>query len=175
MEAETIEQYKDETFRNLKKNESMHGDENGNVTLKDSRFNIMGADYFMSDILHMLSQTYGSGAGGILRETGEDYGQDLLDIMNAGENFNEAFGTLLGLLKFLGYSDPQINDDKIVFPSSPTAVEHLKKDYEQKRTCYFLTGVLSGAAKQLDEGIRFIEEECRANGDENCTFRVKEK
>jgi predicted hydrocarbon binding protein len=174
IDPETVQQHKDTTFNQLQQDETMRGDEDGNLTLKGERFNIMGADYFMADILDLLAETYGSGAGGILRETGEEYGQDLLDLLDTGNDLEEALGGLLGLLRFLGYSDPHVNNDSIEFPSSPTAVEHLKKDYDSRRTCYFLSGILTGAAQQTDTPVRFVEEQCRADGDETCLFRIQD-
>lgn len=173
MDRETIREQRDATFDELRKTESMEGNEEGTVSMKGERFNIMGADYFMADILDMLSDTYGRGAGGILKETGVKYGKDLLDILEPSDDFEKGFGSLLGLLKFLGYSSPKIEGDKIIIPSSPTAVEYINKGYEQRRTCYFLTGILSGAAEKLGHDGRFIEEQCRANGHDNCIFILK--
>jgi len=174
IDPETVRQHKDQTFNQLQHNETMRGDEDGELTLKGERFNIMGADYFMADILDLLAETYGSGAGGILRETGEEYGNDLLDILDTSEDLDEALGDILGLLRFLGYSDPKVKTDSIGFPSSPTAVEHLKKEYDKRRTCYFLSGILTGAAQQTDTPVRFVEEQCRADGDESCIFHIQD-
>jgi hypothetical protein len=43
------------------------------------------------------------------------------------------FGNFLALLQFLGYSKINVEEDKIIVESSPTAEEHLKADYEEKR------------------------------------------
>ncbi|MDY6777497.1 MAG: V4R domain-containing protein, partial [Candidatus Nanohaloarchaea archaeon] len=61
------------------------------------------------------------------------------------------------------------------FPSSPTAEEYRQKEgAEAKKTCYFLAGMLTGAAQSLDASIRFNEEECIADGGDACVFKFEE-
>lgn len=154
-------------FRRFKEQEDYKGDENGRVDILGERFNIMGSEYFMSDILETLSELYGAGSGGILRNTGDGYGKDIVEMLDRPD-----FGEFLGFLAALGYSLPRVEDESIVFPSSPTAVAHAKEeDYDEKNVCYFLAGMLTGAAQELvDNEIEFREESCRAEGAEECVF-----
>ncbi|MDY6778121.1 MAG: hypothetical protein SVU32_05610, partial [Candidatus Nanohaloarchaea archaeon] len=127
LDTTVIEEHRDQTFRRLRSEEDLGGDEQGRVSLMGERFNIMGADYFMASILEMLSELYGQGAGGILRETGESYGDDLLALCEhdgEGDAFSQCFGQFLGALAFLGYSKPEVEEDGVRFPSSPTAEEY---------------------------------------------------
>ncbi|MFQ3308468.1 MAG: putative hydrocarbon binding protein [Candidatus Nanohaloarchaea archaeon] len=169
-DLDKIREYRDKEFDKLKSQNNFEGDEDGEIRLEPQRYNIMGADYFMSEMLEMLSGVMGTGATGIIRSTGESYGDDLKESLEFKSKGSEDFGRFLGLLKRLGYSEPQINEGSIVVPSSPTAVEHRKTEYDEQKTCYFLAGILTSGAELLDQDITFSEIECRANGDEKCVF-----
>lgn len=171
-DIDTIEEYKNKEFRKLKGENDFEGDEDGNIVLEPQRYNIMGADYFMSEMLEMLSDVMGTGATGIIRRTGESYGDDLKESLEFEEKGPEDFGRFLGLLKRLGYSDPEAEEDKIIIPSSPTAEEHLKTNHEDQKTCYFLAGILTSGAELLDEDINFTEVKCRADGEDKCVFEA---
>ncbi|MFB6208165.1 MAG: V4R domain-containing protein [Candidatus Nanohaloarchaea archaeon] len=176
LETDIIEQEKQKTFTELRDNEDLSGDENGRVDVLDHRFNIMGADYFMAEILEMLAEVYGEGAGGILNNTGRGYAEDLVDLLQVSQDSQQAFGQYLGMLKFLGYSDIHVEEDGIIVPSSPTAESHLEQDHEEKKTCYFLTGMFAGGLEYLfDEEVLVQEESCKAAGDSECVFRIKVK
>lgn len=156
-------------FARLRREESMDGDPEGNVLLHGTRFNIMGADYFMADMYTELHDIYGDGAGGILRQTGEGYGEQLIELDDA-DNPDTRFGQFLGLLAFLGYSRIRVEDDRIIVPDSPTADEYVKNGGEPRTVCYFLAGLLSGAARVCNEPSNFVEERCRADGADHCIF-----
>lgn len=168
--VDTIEEYKNKEFEKLLEENNFEGDEDGNIILEPQRYNIMGSDYFMSEMLEMLSGVMGTGATGIIRRTGISYGEDLKESLDFVHQGPEDFGRFLGLLKRLGYSDPKVEEDKIVIPSSPTAEEHLKTDHEEQKTCYFLAGILTSGGELLEEDVDFTEVKCRANGDEKCVF-----
>lgn len=172
LDVETVEAARDAFFEELRGRETMDGDPTGEVSLLGHRFNIMGADYFMADIYHMLLDTFGEEAGGILQSTGIKYGEDLAGLVG-DRPFDEAFGRLLGLLAFLGYSKPSVSTEAVVFPSSPTAVEYAEKGYEARATCYFLGGILTGGATTRKGGlIRFEETVCRAKEGRHCRFTM---
>lgn len=153
-------------FRRFKQTTEYGADESGRVEIAGKRFNIMGSEYFMSDILETLSEIYGAGAGGILRSTGEGYGEDLVEMLDSPD-----FVEVLGFLASLGYSIPRIEEEAVVFPESPTAVAHSKTDHEEKNVCYFLSGILTSAASKISgEDIEFHEETCRAGEGEECVF-----
>lgn len=167
----TIQEFKEKEFHKLVEENKFEGDEEGNIELGPQRYNIMGADYFMAEMLEMMSEVMGTGATGIARRTGKSYGDDLKESLNFEEKGPEDFGRFLGLLKRLGYSDPQIEEDRIVFPSSPTAEEHIDSEHEEKKTCYFLSGILDSGAELLDSEENFTEVKCKAEGAENCVFK----
>lgn len=169
-DIDTIEEHKDKEFRKLKDENDFAGDEDGNIVLEPQRYNIMGSDYFMSEMLEMLSEVMGTGATGIIRNTGVSYGEDLKESLKFDQKGPKDFGRFLGLLKRLGYSDPKVKEDRIIIPSSPTAEEHLKTDHEEKKTCYFLAGILTSGGDLLEEEVSFTEVKCIANGDEKCVF-----
>lgn len=172
LDPDTIKKAREDEFKHLKKTENMEGDSEGRVELAGERFNIMGADYFMAEIYESLSDLYGSGAGGILFNTGIEYGKDLLELVRDGDTPEESFGRFLGLLQFLGYSAPRIEDGRLVVPSSPTAESHLQTDNEKTKVCYFLAGILTGAAQEtLDDGLSIRENYCKAEGDTKCIFK----
>lgn len=172
LDVETVEEARDAFFAEMRETETMEGDPSGEVSLLGHRFNIMGADYFMADIYHMLLDTFGEEAGGILQSTGIKYGEDLM-ALTGDAPFDRAFGRLLGLLGFLGYSKPRVEETAVVFPASPTAVEYTEKGYEERATCYFLAGILTGGATtRRDDLIRFEETACRADGDDSCWFEL---
>ncbi|MFB6204603.1 MAG: V4R domain-containing protein [Candidatus Nanohaloarchaea archaeon] len=176
LEPELVEQEKQSAFTELRENEDLTGDFDGNVEVMDHRFNIMGSDYFMAEILEMLAEVYGEGAGGILNNTGRGYAEDLVDLLQVSQDPQQAFGQYLGLLKFLGYSDIMVEEDGLIVPSSPTAESHLQEDHEEKKTCYFLTGMFAGGLEYLfDEEVVVHEEKCKAAGDPECVFRIKVK
>lgn len=169
-DVDTVRKFKEKEFQKLIEQNKFEGDEDGNIILEPQRYNIMGSDYFMSEMLEMMSDIMGTGATGIARRTGKTYGDDLKESLNFDEKGPEDFGRFLGLLKRLGYSDPQVEEDRIIFPSSPTAEEHLDSEHEQKKTCYFLSGILDSGAELLDSEENFTEIKCKAEGAENCVF-----
>lgn len=173
MDIEQIHAERDQYFNELQDTEEMVGDQDGTLTFQGERFNIMGADYFMADIFHMLQDLYGQGSGGILQQTGKSYGEDLVSFIDADEG-DEAIGQLLGLLAFLGYSKPRFEDGDIIVPSSPTAEEHLQKDHEPAKTCYFLAGIIGGALEDIGQPHQVSEEACKADNDEHCRFSITE-
>lgn len=170
---DTIREYKEKEFKKLRRENKFQGDEDGNIVLGPQRYNIMGADYFMAEMLEMMSDVMGTGATGIARRTGKSYGNDLKESLDFEEKGPEDFGRFLGLLKRLGYSDPQVEEDSIVIPSSPTAEQHIESDHDEKKTCYFLAGILASGAELLDSEEDFTEEKCKANGDDECVFKSK--
>lgn len=174
LDTERINTAIQQSFTSFQQDKKMSGDKQGNILFRDERFNIMGGDYFMADIFHMLSDIHGQGAGGILHHTGTTYGHDLLTLVDSDDPVAQ-FGQFLGLLAFLGYSLPHVEKDAVIFPSAPTAEEYRKKTYDPQKTCYFLAGMLSGATNKLfpEEKIRFIEDSCRASGDEVCQFTLQ--
>lgn len=174
MNPEEVNNFKENHFWRIRVSEKFEGDEDGDIQYGGKRFNIMGADYFMSDIIESLSELYAGAAGGIIRETGQEYGKELLEVIDDNEQ-DEMFGNYLALLQFLGYSNIQVEEDKIIVESSPTAEEHLKADYEEKRACYFLTGMLSGAYQKIySSEQQFTETRCKAAGDDRCVFEKTE-
>lgn len=169
-DVESIRKFKEEEFQNLVEQNKFEGDEEGNIELGPQRYNIMGADYFMAEMLEMMSDVMGTGATGIARRTGKSYGDDLKESLGFNEKGPEDFGRFLGLLKRLGYSDPQIEEGRIIFPSSPTAEEHIDSEHEEKKTCYFLSGILDSGAELLETEENFTEVKCKADGAEHCVF-----
>jgi len=174
MDSDAIHAERDRYFNELRDTEEMVGDPDGTLTFQGERFNIMGADYFMADIFHMLQDLYGQGSGGILQQTGKSYGEDLVSFIDA-EDGDEAVGQFLGLLAFLGYSEPRLEDGELIVPSSPTAEEYAPKDHEPTKTCYFLAGILSGGLEELGQPHQVSEEACLADGDEHCRFSISEE
>lgn len=174
LDTDTVAAARDATFDDLK-DERLEGDENGRAELLGERFNIMGADYFMSDIYSVLLDDFGEEAGGILQSTGIGYGEDLKNLVDSDEDWNTVFGRVLGLLGYLGYSTPDVEEDRVIFPSSPTAEEWNKAGNGDRKVCHFLTGILTGAASSAQDGIvQFEEERCLADGDEACVFVLSE-
>lgn len=167
-----INTVKDRRFEVLRKEQDFHGDEDGEIILGPQRFNIMGSEYFMAEMLASLSEIYGEGAGGIIRKTGITYGDDLLEVLDTDQEPQQIIGDLFGLLKFLGYSDIHLDGDTIIVPSSPTAVAYRKHHDEQRKTCYFLSGILKAAIGLLDEEGRVEETACIADGDDQCRFEL---
>ncbi|MFB6203337.1 MAG: V4R domain-containing protein [Candidatus Nanohaloarchaea archaeon] len=174
LETKTVEHGRDSIFSDLRNTEDLEPDQEGNVTIGGPRFNIMGAEYFMAGTLEVLRETYGEGAGGIIKNSGRDYGEEIVDIVYTDRDPQRQFGYVLGFLKFLGYSHPEVEDGSISFSSSPTAEAH-RKDYgEDGHVCYFLGGILTGAASKIfDEEVVFHETECIAEGDDSCVFEMK--
>jgi predicted hydrocarbon binding protein len=167
----------DEAFARFNRAEEIAGDDTGTIAIQGERFNIMGAEYFMADIFHTLTEVYGPGAGGILRETGETYGTDLLAFVSDHDDPQNLFGRFLGLLKFLGYSTPTVTGTSISFPSAPTAAAYRETDHDPRQTCYFLEGMLTGALNDLfdDDDLQVTEETCIADGDDVCRFTIKNR
>ena len=177
MNSEDVNEARKNYFWRIRVSEKFEGDEDGKIEFEGKRFNIMGADYFMSGIIESLSELYAGAAGGIIRETGEEYGQELLEIVDDAEKAegDERFGNFLGLLQFLGYSEITVEEDSIKVKSSPTAEEHLKTDNDRKKVCYFLAGILSGGYQEVySSEANFSEEKCKADGDDECVFAKTE-
>jgi len=174
MDPEKVNNLKENHFWEMRVSEKFEGDEDGKIMYNGKRFNIMGADYFMSDIMESLSELYSGAAGGIVRETGQEYGKELLEVIEDKEE-DKMFANFLAFLQFLGYSDITVEEEHITVKSSPTAEEHLKADYEQKKVCYFLTGILTGAYQRIySSDAQYTETSCKAAGDEKCVFQRKE-
>jgi len=174
MNPEKVNDLKENYFWEIRVSEKFEGDENGKINYEGKRFNIMGADYFMSDIMESLPELYSGAAGGIIRETGQEYGKELLEVIDEKEE-DDMFANFLALLQFMGYSKITVEEEQIAVKSSPTAEEHLKADYEEKKVCYFLTGMLTGAYQRVYSSDRqFTETKCKAAGDEKCVFQKKE-
>lgn len=174
LDTDTVATARDATFADLK-DERLEGDENGRAELLGERFNIMGADYFMSDIYSVLLDDFGEEAGGILQSTGIGYGEDLSNLVEPDEDWNVVFGRVLGLMKYLGYSAPSVEEDRVVLPASPTAEEWNRAGNGDRKVCHFVAGVLTGAASAAQDGIlQFEEERCLADGDDECVFVMQE-
>lgn len=163
---------RDEVFEELKTQNKLHADESGLVEIEGERYNIMGADYFMADIFKMLREEYEEETPSILQSAGLRYGKKLVNTFE-DKSGQKQFGSFLGLLGFLGYSKPEIKEDKVVFPSSPTAEEYKKRNQDTQKTCYMLKGMLIGASMQLESITKFEETQCKADGDEKCVFKIK--
>jgi len=162
-----------ERFNMLNKNHDVAGDENGDAMIGAHRFNIMGADYFMADMLHDLKEIYGDGAGAIMKSTGQSYGKNIHGVLDGADNASEALGYDLGLLKYLGYSNISIEDDKIIVASSPTAESYKRKYDEEVKTCFFLSGVFQSLIQAHNEDASVQEVKCLADRAEKCIFRVE--
>lgn len=173
LDKETINMVKDRRFKVLRNEEEFYGDEDGKIILGPQRFNIMGAEYFMADILSTLGDIYGQGAGGILRKTGMTYGNDLLDVIDTDQDTTQIIGDLFGLLAFLGYSNIHVeDDDTVVVPSSPTADSFKDMYDDEMKACYFLAGILTAAVRLIDEDYTMTETACQADGDDVCRFMI---
>lgn len=159
-------------FAALRESGDIAGDHDGNIRFHGERFNIMGADYFMADFYQSLADIYGEGAGGILKTTGEGYGEDLVALTATSDDTDAAFGQLLGFLAFLGYSTPTVHEDRVVFPDTPTAAEHRKTNSSPQQVCYFLAGILTGSLQKLGIDKQFVETACRGNGADRCAFEL---
>lgn len=173
MNPEEVNEAKEKYFWRIRVSEKFEGDEDGKIEFEGKRYNLMGADYFMSEIIESLSKLYAGAAGGIIRETGEEYGRELLEVIDEAEggSGDEKFGRFLGFLQFLGYSEITAEDKQIAVNSSPTAEEHLNADHEDKKVCFFLSGILSGGYQEVySSKANFPEEKCKAEGDEECVF-----
>lgn len=174
MKPDKVNEFKENFFWQIRVSETFEGDENGRIEYKGKRFNIMGADYFMSGIIESLYDLYADASGGIIHETGEEYGKELLEIIDEEEE-DKKFGGFLGFLKFMGYSDIEASKGGFKVSSSPTAEEHLKTDQDNKKTCYFLAGMLTGAVQRVyDVDVEYTEMKCKADGDDICLFEKKE-
>lgn len=173
MNPEDVNEACENYFWRVRVSENFEGDEKGKIEFEGKRFNLMGADYFMSGIIESLSELYAGAAGGIIRETGEEYGKEILEIVDDAEQAegDERFGNFLGILQFLGYSQITAEKDRIRVKSSPTAEEHSEADYEEKKVCFFLAGILSGGYQEVySSEANFSEEKCKADGDDECVF-----
>lgn len=160
-------------FESLKQDHDVAADEKGNAYIGDHRFNIMGADYFMADILHNLMEIYGEGAGAILKNTGQKYGDRIHGVLDGADDAEEELGYDLGLLKYLGYSEIDYREDTIEVSRSPTAVSYNRKHDKDTKTCYFLSGVFQSFLRNLDSEIAVQEVKCRADGSETCIFEIE--
>jgi predicted hydrocarbon binding protein len=172
LDVEEIENARDKVFQEFRAGNTLHADESGLVEFHGERYNIMGADYFMADIFKMLKEDYEEETPSILQSAGVRYGKKLVEAFE-DQSGQERFGGFLGLLSFLGYSKPEVEEQKVIFPSSPTAEEYRKKNQDKQTTCYMLKGMLIGASLQIGDVTNFEETRCRANGDEGCVFEIK--
>lgn len=162
-------------FWRIRVDKKLVGNEKGNIKIGQKRFNGMGAEYFMSEIIESLSDLYAGAAGGIIRETGVEYGRELLEVVDEGRG-DKRFGNFLGFLQFLGYSTIEVEDNRITVSSSPTAEQHFKSDHDGKKVCFFLTGILTGAHRDVyDSDESFVETQCKAEGAEKCVFQKKQE
>ncbi len=175
MDPETVNEVCEKYFWELRVGEDFHGDEDGKIRYSGKRFSMMGADYFMAEIIDSLEELYSGAAGGIIRETGTEYGRELLDAADEAKDEDTYFGRFLALLQFLGYSKIKVTDEQIRVEASPTAVEHRKMGKEERKTCFFLSGLLTGAFQDIyGSDQRLVEQRCRADGDEVCSFQFQE-
>ncbi len=162
-----------ERFSSLKKNHDVAADKNGDAMIGTHRFNIMGADYFMADMLHDLKEIYGDGAGAIMKSTGQSYGENIHGVLDGAENASDSLGYDLGLLKYLGYSNITVENDEITVESSPTAESYKRKYDDQLKSCFFLSGVFQSLIQEHDEDASVQEVKCLADGAEKCIFKVE--
>jgi predicted hydrocarbon binding protein len=170
MDPEEINEACKNFFWRIRVSEKLEGDDDGKIRYGGKRFNLMGADYFMSEIIEDLSDLYAGAAGGIIRETGQEYGRELLETVDEGQG-DERFGNFLAFLQFIGYSGITAEKERLRVYSSPTAEEHLKADYKDKKVCFFLSGILAGAYRDIyGEKVEFVEEQCKAEGADACVF-----
>ncbi len=177
LNIEKIKEIRDEEFEKLRKTEIIAGDEKGNMTIKDRRFNAMGGDYFMGDFLKLLEETVGPAAGGILYNSGIEIGKSYFKIYVKKEKNNkeEIIGRVFGLLKFCGYSNINFSEKgTIIVKNSPTAVAFNKKHKEKVKTCYYLAGIFAGLLSKIFEKEINVEEiKCQGKGDTYCEFEIK--
>lgn len=166
-DEEKVNSVLDERFEQLKRNEDTVADKEGIVTIEGERYNIMGAEYFMARMLEMLEEIYGQGAGGIIQNAGEEYGKELSP--DEVEDPQRAFGRILGHLKFLGYGHIYVEDDQVVLEDSPTAENY---SGDSVRSCYFVSGVLTAATREIfeDDEVILDEEKCKTGESERCHF-----
>lgn len=175
MNPEEVNEARENFFWRIRVGEKFEAEDSGDIKYKSKRFNLMGADYFMSEIIESLSDLYAGAAGGIIRETGQEYGRELLETVEDGEG-DTRFGNFLAFLQFVGYSTMEAEKGEVHVKSSPTAEEHLKAGHDEKKVCFFLSGILAGAYRDIyDEEIEFVETECRAEGAEECVFEKKQQ
>lgn len=171
--SENIRDKINERFEHLKNDHDVAADNKGNAYIGGHRFNIMGADYFMADIFHNLMEIYGEGAGAILKNTGQKYGDRIHGVFETSEKKEEAIGHDLGLLKYLGYSNMTYEGDTIEVESSPTAESYSRKYDKETKTCYFLSGIFQSFLRKHNDQIAVQEVKCRANGSETCIFEIE--
>lgn len=172
-DTEEINEKISERFSLLRKNHDVAADENGDAMIGAHRFNIMGADYFMADMLHDLKEIYGDGAGAIMKSTGQSYGENIHGVLDGADEASESIGDDLGLLKYLGYSNISIEGDDITVESSPTAESYKRKYEDEVKTCFFLSGVFQSLIQEHDEDASVQEVKCLADGAEKCIFKVE--
>lgn len=171
VENDRVMEEKNRFFEELEEEEDLAGDENGNVYLKGDRFNIMASKYFMSEIMIILEDAYDEKAFEMLFESGKLYGEDLLDLIGEEEEFSSSLGKMLGLLKFLGYSDSYMEMESVVFESTPTAEAYMENQMFSRKACYFLAGILSSVCDRHEKDKEFREQTCEAEEEGNdCVF-----
>lgn len=176
LDIKKIEESKNEEFKKLLSSVNLHGNEKGEIFVSeyDIYLILFGADYFMADFYHHLSENFKKAAGGILYNIGIEVGKEIVKTLKMGNDYEKKIGRVLGFLKFIGYSDISfISQNKIIVKSSPDAIEFKKKYNEKTKVCYYLAGIFSGVLSNLlEKNIDVEETKCIANGDEFCEFEI---
>ncbi len=151
-----------------------HGDSNGNFIVNGRRLILLGADYFMAEILNLLKKYVGVSGGAVLYNIGIDAGKDYFKgHYNADSSKEEALGKFFGFLMFSGYSKIWVDADKIVVSSAPTADMSIKLGYDGHKTCYYLAGMFAGFLSSLfGKQIDVRETKCMAEGNKHCEFEI---
>ncbi len=153
-----------------------HGDENGNFTVNGKRIMLLGADYFMAQILKTLKEYTGPSAGAVLYNIGVEIGKEYFsEHVKEDEDKETSLGKFLGFLMFSGYSEITISENKIFIASSPTAFMTKKLGLGAHKSCYYIAGVLAGfLSKLFGKHIDIREIKCLAEGNEKCEFEIIE-
>ncbi len=177
MEFDTkkIEKIRDGEFKRLVGLKA-HGDTNGNFIVNGKRLVLMGADYFMAEVLKILKEYVGPTGGGILYNIGVEAGKEYFKAHHVeGESVEDTIGKFFGFLMYSGYSKITFDGEKIIVPSSPTADMWSKNIGEKTKTCYYLSGLFAGFLSELfKKQLDVREVKCMAAGHDRCEFEIFE-
>lgn len=170
-----VEEIKKSEFQRLR-SLNAYGDENGNFVVNDKRLILLGADYFMAEILKILREYTGPSAGAVLYNIGVEIGKEYFaEHVKEGEEAESALGKFIGFLMFSGYSHISVSSNKIIISSSPTAVMTKRLNLGNHKSCYYIAGVLAGfLSKLFNKQIDVRESKCLAEGHEHCEFDIFE-
>lgn len=170
-----VDEIKKSEFQRLK-SLNAYGDENGNFVVNGKRLMLLGADYFMAEILKTLKEYTGPSAGAVLYNIGVEIGKEyFVGHVKEGEETESVLGKFLGFLMFSGYSEISISNNKVVIASSPTAVMTKRLNLGNHKSCYYIAGVLAGfLSKLFNKQIDVRETKCFAEGHEHCEFEIFE-